>query len=343
MSVSKKTIFRGALLLAPTILALLLVGGYWLSREEIAREQAREAPVPSTVGIEVVKGVTTLTVDRVSQERSGIVTQPIGAATQANGPVVYGVVIDAQPLVELAARHAAMTAELSAARQLLASNGAEAKRVQALYHDQQNVSLRALGTAQAAEAEAAARANTARANLDSVAAALRQQFGPVLATWADSPSSPRLAPFAARREVLVRFVFASVDQAPPALAVQTDNHEPLTATRVSSAPQTDPGVQGHPFIYRSAAPIAAGTRVMAHLSGAQAGLRIPAESIVWYGGQPWAFVRTSDTRFERRAVEQGMPSNGDFMVTRGFKAGEQVVTQGAQLLLSEESRALLNK
>lgn len=343
MSVSRKTIYRGALLLAPTILALLLVGGYWLSREELAKEQAREAPVQSTVGIEMVKGVTTLSVDRESQERSGIATEAIGAATQASGPAVYGVVIDTQPLMELAARHAAMNAELSAAKQLLATNDAEAKRVQALYREQQNVSLKALGTAQAAQAEAAARANTARANLDSVAAALQQQFGPVLANLAGSPSSPRLEPFAARREVLMRFVFSSFDEAPPTLAVQADGRAPLAATRVSSAPQADPSVQGHPFFYRSAAPLAAGTRVMAHLSVGQAGLRIPSEAIVWYGGQPWAYIKISDTRFERRAVERGIPSNGDFVVTRGFKAGEQVVARGAQLLLSEESRSLLNK
>jgi hypothetical protein len=73
------------------------------------------------------------------------------------------------------------------------------------------------------------------------------------------------------------------------------------------------------------------------------GVRIPADAVVWYGGQPWAYVRTGGTDFERRRIEQDHPTDGGFVVVHGFTPGEAVVVQGAQLLLSEESRALVSK
>lgn len=345
MTVSKKTILKGLLLLSPTILALLLLGGYWLSKGEQANEAAREAPIRSSVKIEVKNGIPTLTVNEASQARSGIQTQPLNGARMANGPTVYGTVIDLQPLVELAGRFASATADLAAAKAEVATTRAELRRAQALYNDEQNVSLKALGAARAADATAAAKVNVAQASINAVVGAIRQQFGATVAGWVTSPASPDLVPFVTRREVLVRIVLTSQSgPAPATLTIYENEQAPIEARLVSASPLTDPNVQGRSYLYRIAVPLATGTRVAGRLDGGQqSGLRIPAAAIVWYGGQPWAYIRTTPTNFERRAVDQGMPMNGDFLVTNGFKPGEQVLVRGAQLLLSEESRALLSK
>jgi hypothetical protein len=338
MTVSKKDIYKTLLLLAPTILALLLFSGYWLSRQEQASEDESDAPVRSNVAVEVAQGVTSLTVNQAAQQASGIETQPLALAPLPAGPSVYASVIDVQPLLDLAARHATASAELDAARVQLATSGAELERVRSLYREQQNVSLKTLGAAQAAQAQAAAQAHVAQANLTGLATALRQQFGPTLASLPQT----RLRALSTGQAALARVVFGSAT-APSALLLEADELAPVQATLVSAAPQTDPAVQGRPFFYQVAAPLALGTRLIGHLGAAGSGVRIPAQALVWYGGQPWAYVRRDATHFERRAVEQDAPADGGFVVTRGFKAGEQVVVRGAQLLLSEESRSLLIK
>jgi multidrug efflux system membrane fusion protein len=68
------------------------------------------------------------------------------------------------------------------------------------------------------------------------------------------------------------------------------------------------------------------------------GVAIPANAIVWYGGQPWSYVQMAANRFGRYPVPEQFPMNGGFFAKRGFKPGERVVTSGAQLLLSEELR-----
>lgn len=331
------------LLLSPAILALLLLAAHLASKSELASEAEREAPIHKAFDIRVRDGVTTLTVDARSQTRSGIRTQALAAAQSAAGPLVYATVLETQPLFELASRYAAGAGELRAAQAELAQREAELKRVQALYDDAQNVSRKVLDQARADAGAARARAGAAQAAAAATGAALRQQFGPAVAAWAMAPSSADMAALMAHQAVLLRVTATALPEsaAPQTLTLSFDAGKSVKAGLVSASPQADPAIQGQAWFYRSAAPLAAGTRLSGRLATRQAsGVRIPAEAVVWYGGQPWAWVRTTATGFERRLIGPGAPGEGGFVVDEGFRPGEAVVVQGAQLLLSEESRAL---
>jgi hypothetical protein len=338
-----KNIVKILFLVAPAILALALLAAHWASKNEQSDEAEREAPIHKAFALAVKDGVTTLTVDDVAQARSGIQVKILAAAQAADGPFVYGTVADVQPLLDLSSRYAAAGAELQAAQAELGQRDAELKRVQLLYDDGQNASRKALDAARTDAAAARARTGAARIAVDAGAAALRQQFGPVLAAWAMAPAAPDLRALASRKDVLVRVVsMAAAQEAPSSLTLSGDGGKAVTARFVSASPQTDPGMQGQTWFYRTSAPLAAGTRLAGRVGvRLQSGIRIPADAVVWYGGQPWAWVRTKGTVFERRRITQGMLDDGGFVVSQGFTPGEAVVVQGAQLLLSEEGRALL--
>jgi hypothetical protein len=338
-----KNIVKILFLVAPAILALALLAAHWASKNEQSDEAEREAPIHQAFALAVKAGVTTLTVDDVAQARSGIQVKILAAAQAADGPTVYGTVADLQPLLDLSSRYAAAVAELHAAQAELGQRDAELKRVQTLYDDGQNASRKTLDAARTDAAAARARAGAATIAVDAATAALRQQFGPVLAAWALAPSSPDLRALASRKDVLVRVVsMAAAQEAPSSLTLSGDGGKAVTARFVSASPQTDPGMQGQTWFYRTSAPLAAGTRLAGRVGvRLQSGIRIPADAVVWYGGQPWAWVRTKGTVFERRRITQGMLDDGGFVVSQGFTPGEAVVVQGAQLLLSEEGRALL--
>lgn len=343
MKMAKKNLRRGLLILVPLLIAGLVVGSFLFERGEEAREAEREAPPRPPVRVTVEKGVVTLTVDAAMQERSGIETALPGPAAALSGPDFYGSVLDLQPLAELASRRAAGAAEVEAAAAAAAAARAEAERVQTLYDDAATASLKALEAARAASAAAAARARGAQAGLAAVDSALRQQYGPALSAWARSPAASALAPFLAQREVLLRIVLppGRSGPAPARLEVGVDGAAPVAARLVSAAPQVDPGLQGEAYFYRAGAALAAGLRVSARAAaakGAKPGLLIPAAAIVWYGGQPWAYVRSGATRFERRPVDARAPQDGGFVVSEGFTPDERIVVGGAQLLLSEEAR-----
>ena len=86
---------------------------------------------------------------------------------------------------------------------------------------------------------------------------------------------------------------------------------------------------------------APGTPLLAYLptsAAAVQGVVVPSGAVVWYAGQPWAYVQAGPTRFARRPLGQAAETDGGFFVTGDLKAGDRVVTSGAQLLLSEEQR-----
>ena len=327
-------------LISPTILALLLVAAYWASKNEQSSEAEREAPVHKDFALALKDGVTTLSVDAASQARSNIRTAVLAEAPAADGPVVYGTVADLQPLFELSSRYAAAIDEQHAAQAELGQREAERKRVQALYEDQQNTSRKALDAARTDEQASRARLGAAQNAAALAGAALRQQFGPAIAAWATMPASADMTALRNRQAVLVRVVAPT---APQTVMLLGEAPAQVEARLVSASPQTDAGIQGQAWFYRVAAPLPVGSRLAGRMeNGGRTGLRIPPEAIVWYGGQPWAWVRSSATLFQRRAVDPGLPMDGGFVVRQGFKPGEAIVVQGAQLLLSEESRALLH-
>ncbi|EHP41784.1 divalent cation resistant determinant protein C [Cupriavidus basilensis OR16] len=347
MTMIRNTILKGILLLSPALLAALVLGGFLLSKGEQDKEAQREAPVPSAVRITMTNGFTTLMVDAAMQARSGFQVDALAPpASATSGPAAYGIVLDLQPLVEMASRHAAGLADLNAAQAALDASRADYDRLQTLNADAGNVSLKTVEAAHAALAAARARCNAARAGIAALASAARQQFGPALSAWASTPESAELAPLVARREVLLRVVLPAglSAAAPTRLKVTTDGFPAFDARLISPSPQVDPGILGQAYFYRAMAPLATGTRVTAHVAiapGPDSGLLVPAGAIVWYGGQPWAYVQSDNTHFQRRPVDPRAPQDGDFVVTEGFKPAERVVVRGAQLLLSEESRAQL--
>jgi membrane fusion protein, multidrug efflux system len=331
-------------LMSPTILALALVAAHWISKKEQSSEAEREAPIHKSFAIEVEDGLTTLTVDEAAQAHSGIQTAALAEAQAANGPAVYGTVIDLQPLFDLATRYAAGATDLRAAQAELAQREAELRRVQALYDDKQNVSRKALDAARADVEASKAKASVAQIAVKAAGTALGQQFGPRVAAWTMAPASSELAALTNRTAVLMRVVLPSqIEAAPQRLMLAGDARAPLEARLVSASPQMDPAMQGQAYLYRVDALLAAGARLAGRIGIQQrAGVQIPGEAVVWYGGQPWAYVRKSAKEFERRPIVQATPVGGAFVALNGFKAGEAVVVQGAQLLLSEETRALLS-
>jgi hypothetical protein len=56
-------------------------------------------------------------------------------------------------------------------------------------------------------------------------------------------------------------------------------------------------------------------------------------------GLAWAYRQTAADTFIRRRVSLEQPAAGGWLVGGDWKAGDQVVTRGAQVLLSEELKS----
>lgn len=299
----------------------------------IALTWAFAAPVLASM-----TGTVVLTPASVSA--SGIAVASLVAATQTANVPGIATVLNPQPLLALAARLQAAHARLQAAGAATVAADAEAKRSQALYHDGENTSLRAM---QAATAKAAAaRAQRAVARADEVAArsGARPQWGSVLAALADK-GPQALNDYADGRASLLEVVLPDGTRMPAGQSIRlwrTDGTA-LTATLLGPSPRSDAVVQGPTFFYRAVAGgLRSGQRLSAEVpldTTVRHGVTVPAEAVIWYAGQAWVYIETAAGHFQRRPVAQTRSAQ-DWFETKGFHVGEKVVVRGGELLLSQE-------
>jgi biotin carboxyl carrier protein len=154
-------------------------------------------------------------------------------------------------------------------------------------------------------------------------------------------------------QVLVRLDVPVGHGMPPAeleLLPPTDSetHTHVLAGRLCGpAPAVDAASQHAGYYYTATSPARAATWrpglfVTTHVpdpSGRPAPAAIvPATAILYHQGRALAYVQIGPGRFERREVQVLGREGESIYVGRGVRAGEEVVSQQAQVLLSEEFR-----
>jgi hypothetical protein len=289
----------------------------------LTHEKKSEEPAPAEAPqrVSVVEGEPTVTLDEKTQHEIGIATAPAAGTTHEKQVDVYGVVLDVQELATLENQAAAARAQAEQANAKAAFDRAELQRLRTLNADNRNVSDRAVQEAAANVAADDGAAASANAAIRAANASVVQRFGPAVV--------PLVPDLVAMRSVLVQVSMPPTGTQPPR-ALQISG---VNARLVSAAPRVDPRLQGTPYLYLApAGTLVAGTNVTASIPvhGGVAGVVVPPEAVVSWQGRSWVYVRRSPTQFSRRELG-------------ALQAGTEIVTNGAQQLLSEEMRSQLHE
>jgi multidrug efflux system membrane fusion protein len=335
------------LVLGVLSLALCAGAGWYFIKQALddpGASTAMAAQATPPPAVQTVNGETVVVVSADAQGAGHIEVAPLAAVTSQPGISADATVIDLQPLFDLRNRLAGARADVDTFIAQASNSRTQYEDSRTLFADDRNISQKSLLAAQSAMQGDAAKLQSARITLDGLEGTVRQQFGDALANAATAPASTLFQRLQAGRSVVLRVTLpASFAATPPArIAVDTPSGGMAPAQRLSASPLADPAVQGAPWLYVADVVLPANLRTSVRVptsSEAVSGLLIPEHAVVWYGGQTWAYVRTAHDRFTRRYVPAGSEidaGNRGFMVTSGFHAGDQIVTQGAQLLLSEE-------
>ena len=71
------------------------------------------------------------------------------------------------------------------------------------------------------------------------------------------------------------------------------------------------------------------------------GVSIPRSAILRFDGKAWVYIEQSSNQFSLREVPFESSNSSGWLVTSGFNPGDLVVVVGAQVLLSEEQKSLI--
>lgn len=329
------------LIMFSAVLLALLAGAGWFGYRASVVAATNMAAPSALPGVQTINGETVVTVSPEARRASHIEVAPLVTTTSQTEVTGYATVIDLRMLFDLHDRLARAHADVAAVSAQLANSRAQYQRSRTLFDDDRNVSQQSLQDAQSAMRVDEARLASAHATSNGLEGELRQQFGETLADATTSSHDKLFPRLVSGRSVVLRVTLPpGVGMVPPArIGIDAPNGHHVSAQRLSASPIADPVAQGTPWFYVVDDALPANWRMSAQLptsSRALSGWLIPARAVVWYGGQTWVYVRTARDRFTRRQVPAKDERDQGFIVTSGFHAGDAVVTQGAQLLLSEE-------
>jgi len=332
--------------------ALIIIIMFWLlvfygkDEYEAYSQEEQEEEIASPPRVSTDSGATVVTLSIETQQQSGIVVSPLQAANYRAELSAFGSVVNLDSYSELRTRYLAARAEAGVVRASIANSQKDYQRMLQLNRDDHNISDRAVAAAEAAWKADAARLAATETAADSIRDTMRQQWGETLTTWAtQQPAGEPLQKLLQYKEVLLQVTLpfdASTPGKDAVLMVEPagSGSKAVRAAFVSSAPQTDAAIQGKTYFFRAPADnLRVGMRVAAHLAQSEkspSGTVIPASAVVWYGGKPWVYQKQTEDRFIRRQISTEREAGDGWFNAGSIKAGDAVVTSGAQLLLSEE-------
>ena len=315
----------------------LIIWGYVEGRGEADREAEHERPIKEPLRISTKNGMPVVTLDNETQQNSGIEAIMLASAPYQEQVRAYGMVLDLARLTELSNNYANAKAQLKTAQAKLVASKAAFERAQALYKGQAAVSLAQLQTAEAKLA--------AESQVRTFSATAYQEWGAALAKSLID-GSPLITRLIERQDFLLQITLppgVSIPNVPETGAIQTGQNARAEITFISPATRTDPRIQGASFFYVMPAQsdVLPGMNVLSFLPSGKSvdGITIPASAIVWWQDKAWVYRRIDPERFARTEIATDLPTTGGSYIVAALPNGAEVVTRGAQLLLSEEFRA----
>ena len=296
--------------------------------------------LPQTI---MAHGLRVVVLGTALQGQAGIRTQVLASAPYRPMVGAYGMILDPQPLLELRTQYAAALGRVGMARAAVTAAQQEYERLRLLNRDDQNVSTKSMQSAQAAYLSDRARLTAALADAINLRQIAMAQWGSVLVRTMLSHVRVSANALFDGQDVLLLVtlpVGLVLPSAPPVVTVLNGRLSiPIDAWFVSASPQSNPSVQGETYFYRMPAhQVRIGMRVAVDvpLGGpTRQGVVVPDSAVLWFANSAWVYRQINTTRFVRQRLSMRAPVPGGWFETN-LRLGQRIVTQGAELLLSEE-------
>jgi hypothetical protein len=334
--------------------AILIITLFWMliffgKDEYNSYNQAQEEDVVTPNRVSQEKGSTLIKLSTEAQTQSDIQTVNLSGSQHQQTLKTLGSVISIDGLIELRTRYLNAKANANIASASLANSKQEYQRMLALNKDDKNVSDHVMLSALANYKADQAKEQAAETEAHNLSDAMRQTWGNTLANEASKETaSSSLQALLQRKEVLLLITLPSDRnvQIGETISVVPTGAEtkPIIAKLIAASPQTDSTIQGRTYYFSAAAEnLRAGMRVSVEMKDSSSnnksteGVTIPSKAVVWYAGKPWVYKKQDQESFVRVPINTENEINGGwFNHSKSLNAGDNLVVNGAQLLLSEE-------
>ena len=281
-----------------------------------------------------------------AQKLSGIETLTLKPASHYAEFTAYGKAINIQPLLALRNRYLLALTERSSAKAWFKQAEQNIKRQQDLYRDGVS-SKRNLQEQQAQWQSYKAQADATEFQDQAIIDEALINWGKELTNWALTSESDKLGAFLSGRQTLLQITLPANKHLPASIQtmyieVSGNRSKANKAELISVAARTDTAAQGESYYFQTADKnIITGMNVTAWIPEANeqmTGVIIPKSALIWYLGKAFVYLKTTEETFCHRTLEHYSITADGYFISDAIRPGEQIVTKGAQMLLSEELR-----
>jgi hypothetical protein len=296
---------------------------------------------------EEVGGMPAVSLDRQKQKLAGLEVMTVQPSSYQPEFIAYGKAVNVQPLMALRSQYRVALSEQKSAGARLVQSGQSIRRTEELYRHGV-AAKRIVQEQQSLWQTDKAQLEARRAQSDAVFEEARALWGAELAEWAFAAGKDRLSDFVGGKETLLLVTLPAGKELPaPNAAAFVDPEgnrgKAQAAAYFSAAPQIDQTVQGPSYFFRTAGQrIRPGMTVSVWLAEGgvrQDGVTVPGSALIWSMDQAFVYVKTGPDVFTRRLIENFTPSPEGYFVREALRPGEDIVTVGGQMLLSQEFRS----
>jgi hypothetical protein len=262
-------------------------------------------------------------------------------------------VIDA--LLEARAKLLALKSEISSTRLNYDINEKQYQRLKSLNDDDKNISDRSLQEATALLISDKSKIHGNELQIKNLQESLKLQWGDKLSQLAISDNlSPELEKLINHHAVLIQVslpnnFIKSSDMTKIKINPVSDPSTSIIASYISPSALTDGNNLGKTYYYIAPSEdLRVGMRVnvttLINYKTGSNGVVIPSNAVIWYAGKPWVYFKSLNKNgqelFTRKPISTSIELN-DGWFNQELRKDDEVVINGAQLLLSEEFKYLI--
>jgi hypothetical protein len=291
-------------------------------------------------------GQSVIRLDTISQKLSGIETITLNPASHLAEFTAYGKAINIHPLLALRNRYLVALTERSSAKAKFKQAEQNISRQQDLYRNGVS-SKRNLQEQQAQWQSFKAQVNATDFQGKAIVDEALLLWGKELTGWAMSSDSDKLGAFLSGRQRLLQITLPTNKHLTDTIQtiyieVSGNRSKAHKAGLISMAAQTETVAQGESYYFQTGdKKIITGMNVTAWIPEQKVqltGVIIPKSALIWYMDQAIVYLKTAEETFSRRALAHYSATADGYFIPDAIKPGEQIVTKGVQMLLSEELR-----
>ena len=327
------------------LIACFIVLNLYSMTLAVAEDEKPSSEIQNNTGQSVIRLSTE------AQKLSGIETVTLKPANYHAEFTAYGKAINIQPLLALHNRYLLAVTERSSAQ-------AKFKQAEQNINRQQNLYRHGISSKRNLE-EQQAQWQSYKAQVDATDFQGNAIINEALLLWgkeltdrAMSNDSEKLGAFLSGRQKLLQITLPTNKHLTDTIQtiyveVSGNRDKAHKAELISVAAQTETAAQGESYYFQTGDKnIITGMNVTAWIPEQNAqimGVIIPKSALIWYMDQALVYLKTAEETFSRRTIDHYSATANGYLIPHAIKPGEQIVTKGAQMLLSEEMRGQIPK